>query len=312
MVPFRELPWGQQSPPPWGMPGATLRGFALRASMPTLQTWCDDTLNGVSSDSFVPAFPVVFLYLVHYPKLVASGHEELGFSTQNEFFLMMPVLRLFAPFVPLELGWAFPFIGVDNGTSAISGQMVVGLAKTLGEIDINEAGDGSYAANVSMLALTTFSPDTQQMVQPLLAIAANDPDPSATAIAGGFPGSVLHIAEIKQELSSEAIDLTDLPLTPASALASGCFALRQIRDCGAPAEAALADIVRMHWRSENERDFRFWGDVAVDVFDNATFPITDALGLIGGVPLPIGGLRYSPIASWGVTADLCLSARVLD
>lgn len=308
---FRETPWGQQAPPPWSFPGMTLRGFALTASMAALEDWCRHMLDEASDSSFVPALPVVFLCLAHYPKMVADTKANLGFSVQDEYFLMFPVIRRFGVIFPLELGWAYPFMGVDSGTSAISGQMVVGLPKTMGEIELKDAADGNFAAAVHMPALLTHKATTQKKIHRLLDVSATDIDPNAPGMPGGFPGSMLTLPGIAALLAEEAQALLDVPPAAVPGLASTGFALRQLRDCAAPVQAAFTDVVRMRWHSANEQDIRFWRDARVDIFDNATFPISDTLGLVGGTPLVNGGTSYQPLAAWGSTFDLSMSATAL-
>ncbi|UVO51741.1 acetoacetate decarboxylase family protein [Sphingomonas sp. SUN019] len=308
---FRETPWGQQSPPPWSFPGTMLRGFALPASFDKLAGWCEAMLDGVGDSTFFPAFPVVFVYVAHYPKMVADAWQDLGFSVQNEYFFMFPVIRSFGGLFPLELGWTFPFMGVDNGTSAISGEMVVGLPKTLGRIYTDDTANGDYSAAVSMLALETHSKTSQQDVHRLFAVRADTPDLATSAATHGFPSGGLQVPVIDALVPPAVRDLMELPLASVDELAGGCFALRQVRDCGAPTEARLIDIVRMRFQSSNERDFRVWRNAEIDVFDNATFPITDTLGLTGGVPQSTGGIRYTPMAAWGVTLDLSMSAATI-
>jgi hypothetical protein len=308
---FRETPWGQQSPPPWSFPGTILRGFALPASLGNLAYWCETMLDGVGDSIFVPAFPIVFVYVAHYPKMVADAWQDFGFSVQNEYFFMFPVIRSFGGAIPLELGWTFPFMGVDNGTSAISGEMVVGLPKTLGRIDTEDAPNGDYSAKVSMLALETHSRASQQAVHRLFAARADDPDLATPTATHGFPGGGLQVPAIDALIPPQVRDLMNLPLATVDEIAGGCFALRQVRDCTVPTEARLIEIVRMRFQSQNERDFRSWNNAEIDLFDNATFPISDTLGLIGGMPLPKGGTRYGPLAAWGLTVDLSMSAATI-
>jgi hypothetical protein len=304
---FRETAWDQQSPPPWSFPGVELRGFALNASMAALEQWCRRMLDDASDSSFVPALPVVFLCLAHYPKMVAEKHANLGYSMQNEYFFMFPVIRRFGVIFPLELGWAYPFMGVDSGTSAISGQMVVGLPKTVGEIDLTEAADGSFSASVEMPALLTHAPTTLQKTRPLIYVNATEMDADTAGMPGGFPGHMLHLPGIAALLEQEA----DALLDAVPEVASAGFALRQLRDCEAPTQAAFMEVVRMRWRSGNEQDFRLWRGARVDIIDNATFPISTTLGLVGGTPLPAGGTTYTPLAAWGSTFDLSMTATSL-
>lgn len=308
---FRETPSDQQSPPPWSFPGMTLRGFALTASMAALEDWCRLMLDDASDSSFVPALPVVFLCLAHYPKMIADTRADLGFCVQNEYFFMFPVIRRFGIIFPLELGWAYPFMGVDSATSAISGQMVVGLPKTLGEIELTEDSDGSFAAAVQMPALLTHKATTQQGIHPLLEVNATDPNPNVSGLPGGFPGGMLRLPGLAALLTAEVQALLDVPLAAIDSVATAGFALRQLRDCAAPTQVAFMDIVRMRWQSANVQDMRLWSDAWVDIFDNATFPIGDTLGLVGGVPLSAGGTRYRPLAAWGSTFDLSMSATAL-
>jgi hypothetical protein len=120
----------------------------------------------------------------------------------------------------------------------------------------------------------------------------------------GLPGIAALLAE-------EAQALLDVPLAAVPSLASTGFALRQLRDCADPEQAAFMDVVRMRWHSANEQDVRLWSNAQVDIFDNATFPISTTLGLIGGNPLANGGTSYQPLVAWGSTFDLSMSATVL-
>lgn len=307
-MPFRETPWGQQSPPPWFFPGTVLRGFALPASLERLDEWCRTMLNGVTDDVFTPAAPAAFLYVVHYPRMVVEGYEELGFSVQNEYFLMFPVVRLLEGLVPIELGWTFPFMGVDNGMSAISGQTVVGLPKTLGTIAVTGTPNGDFSADVDMLALPAFGGSSELGLRRLVEVRARDRVFGAAEAVGSFPGGALLTPAITALMPPQFLHLTDLA---GMDLTGGCFALRQIRDPGTRGRASLTDLVRMRWRSDNERDVALWGAAEVDLFPNATFPLIDALGLTGGVPLPGGGHRFASLVSWEMTLDLHMSAVVL-
>lgn len=309
---FREAPSGQQSPPSWSFPGMTLNGFALEATLTALEDWCEQTLNQASDSNFVPALPVVYLCVAQYPKMIVDAYANLGFSVQNEYFFMFPVIRMWNGVVRAEVGWAYPFIGVDNATSVVSGQMVLGLPKVYGEFNFPATPTANaFAADVHMLALLTHTKATQQDIEPLLKVNATNAAPGPAAM--DFPTGLLMHPAVQAMLPSSLSPLIAQAVDAGNMITGAGFGLRQLRDCAAPADAAFTDIVRMRWNATNEQNIQLWQNAQIDLFDNATFPISDTLGLVGGQaqPAPPGGIRYTALGGFVMTLDLSVSASSL-
>ena len=307
---FREAPWVQQSQPPWSFPGMTLNAFAFRATLASLETWCEQTLNDASDSSFVPALPIVYLCVAQYPKMVVQKHPSYGYSTQNEYFFMLPVIRVVEDILPIELGWAYPFMGVTNATSVVSGQMVLGLPKVYGEITVQQVATAeTLVADIAMLALLEHSAGTQQKIEPLIQLRATNPVAGPAAM--NFPTGLLNLPGVQALASSDLLSRIEEAI--AGDITGVGFGIRQLRDCETPTEAAFTDVVRMRWNASNEQDIKVWQDATIDLFDNATFPITDTLGLVGGKPQPAPwkGTRYRALAGFGTTLDLDMSASSL-
>ncbi|MFN3346801.1 MAG: hypothetical protein ACK42E_03200, partial [Candidatus Bipolaricaulaceae bacterium] len=142
MTVFVESTDCQEGRPPFFFPGVRIWSFLLEADPGSLEDWCDRFLNVSPQFRFRPVTNHVCLGFNDYPKMVseAPGMEGLGFITQHEYYLMLPVVRkdLDASnfFLPHELTWAFPFIGVDNASSASTGREVLGFQKTVGRIEL--------------------------------------------------------------------------------------------------------------------------------------------------------------------------------
>lgn len=206
---FREAPWGMQSAPPWRFPGMRIRIFALRASLGALDSWCGEWLDGASDSSFSAVAPMVYLCVADYPQMVVFGFEDLGFTSQREYFFIFPVVRRYAGIIPVEIGWAFPFIGVTNGMSMLSGHAVLGLPKGLGEIGWTEAGDGSFSSAIAMLALKAYSSATMQAVHPLVEVRATGNQQADALLPDGFPGGLLRMPILNDLLPPELAPLLD-------------------------------------------------------------------------------------------------------
>lgn len=304
---FIESPDVQQTSPPYAFPGMAIRGFALEATLGSLQDYCDRFLNIDPRYHFRALVPLVYLCINTYPKMYIEGQEELGFTTQDEYFLMFPVVRFDALgfiLLPAELTWAFPYIGVNNSTSAITGQMVLGFPKLLGEIAATTTSDGSFSASVAMPGFTSLGRDSAQAMLPIIDLGTGSGRLDGTASGLPFPWSLLTL-----DKSLDALD--DVLLLLLEVIDPGLFSatmLKQVRDAEAPSKACYHSLVRANWTLANTSAPTVFDQARVDIFDNLTLPIAEALGLQGGVSqigAPNGkGLRFEALFGFGMTTDM--------
>jgi hypothetical protein len=137
---------GLQGEPRVSFTGVTTRCFPLKASMNTLQDFCDNYLNfpddgpimkASQENYFRPALPYVYFQMINYGKM-ATESENLGWIAQNEILFLVPL-----EWYKVERGklvfhdWAMicPFIFVDNDMSLTTGREAYGWCKVRGWLD---------------------------------------------------------------------------------------------------------------------------------------------------------------------------------
>lgn len=293
-----------QSPPPFFFPDVELRIFELRATLSNLQDWCDKFLNIGTRYRFQALAPLTFLCINHYPKMILTDFEDLGFATQNEYFFMFPVVRYTAfgtIFLPTQLTWAIPFIGVDNGNSALAGQLVLGFPKLVGTLDLATASTGAFTAKVAMPGLAALSKTSEQKLLPIIAVETGVPviDPSR-APPPPFPWGLLATGV---DILDEAIMLLLEALDPGLFSATN---LKQIRDAQDPSQAAYQGLVCAEWRQANTSSPVLYDEASVTIFDNAVITIAATLGLADPITVAgtAAGARFQATRAFGLTTDL--------
>lgn len=317
---FIEQPGNQQGAPPYFFPGVVVRSFPMPADMGALTHYCRRYLDLFAPDfRFEPVVPLVYLVVNHYPRMESSEHGhpiEASWMRQQEYGFMLPVVRWqrgpLGLAVP-RLTWVFPFIGVDNATSAITGQEVLGFQKAVGSIDVVEA-DGRYRVDVEMPGFGVFG--AQDKLQELLTLtatrvldapAALRPDASVFGRRGdrhhpmhlglGGAGSGLDMLEQLVESWLELVAPGLLSVTN----------VKQFRDPAAPEMAAYSALVECHWTCRHFTDAVLYDAPTVTIRDNFILAVAGTLGLKprGHKMVPIGaGLDYEVLPGFGFTADM--------
>ncbi len=299
---------GQQSPPPFFFPGMVIRNFLLAADQAKLQAYCDTFLNITPVNYFQVLAPLVYLAINSYPKMVLEGNEDLGFTRQNEYFLMFPVLRYTAlgtVLLPSELTWVFPFIGVDNPTSAIAGQTTLGFPKLLGKISVQTGADGAFAGDVVMPGFATLSKNSAQEKLPIIAIktgaALADANPAPQT--AGFPWDLLSHPDAQEGLTNTVLDA--LELVEAIPGVFSVTTLKQIRSAIQPSFADIQQLLRGEWQLSSASAPVTWdvATVAIQICDNATTTIAATLGL-DTAPQPNGALVTTALSAYSMTVDM--------
>jgi hypothetical protein len=136
-----------QSEPRVSFTGVTTRCFPLKASMNTLQDFCDNYLNfpddgahmkASQRNYFRPAVPYVYFQMINYGKM-ATESENLGWIAQNEILFSVPLewYKVDKDGRLLFHDWAMicPFIFVDNDMSLTTGREAYGWCKVRGWLD---------------------------------------------------------------------------------------------------------------------------------------------------------------------------------
>jgi hypothetical protein len=298
---FIESAGTQQGLPPFSFPGLSITSFVLQADLVRLQDYCDLLLNIAPEHHFRPLGSHVCLAINQYPKMYSKypGRDDLGYSSQNEYYFMFPVVRydLFRGnfMLPREITWVFPFIGVDNSTSALIGRELLGFQKLLGVISAETAADGRFLASVAMPALKSPSGETPEEELPLITIRTGTPLNAREAPPQGFPWNLVGVA-------AEARVVDDLALALFDLVDPGAFSvtnLKQFRDGPNPQAAAYQALVRCEWRQENATLPTVYEGAEIEVYDNATIQIVETLGLSQGT-----GSRLAAIEATSLTTDM--------
>jgi hypothetical protein len=136
-----------QSRPRVSFTGVSARVFPLKASMNTLQDFCDNNLNfpddqremkASQRNYFRPAVPYVYFQMINYGKM-ATESANLGWIAQNEILFCIPLewYKVDADGRRVFHDWAMtcPFIFVDNDASLTTGREVYGWSKVRGWLD---------------------------------------------------------------------------------------------------------------------------------------------------------------------------------
>jgi hypothetical protein len=320
---FIEQPGNQQGAPPYYFQGVQVRSFPMPADMGALGDYCRRYLNLFAPECwFEPVVPLVYLAVNHYPHMESSEHGEpitASYMRQHEYGFMVPLIRWQRGPLGLHfprLTWVFPFIGVDNATSAITGQEVLGFQKAVGKIDVKE-DDARYRVKVAMPGFGTFG--EQDKLQELLTLRATRALdlPAALLPTGqaaflkkagarghhplnlGLGGLGLGL-DILEQLVEQWLELVAPGLLSVTNL-------KQFRDPAAPDEAAYSALVECHWYCRHFTDAALYEAPTVTIRDNFILAVAGTLGLKpkGHAMAELGkGLHYEVLPGFGFTADM--------
>lgn len=292
--PFINSPDMQQGPPPFFFDDVEIRSFYLAADSRKLAAWCDQFLNVSDRFRFRPLLPLVVLGINAYPRMRTLDPEfaDLGYTCQNEYYLMFPVLvleRIMGVWLPVSMSWAYPYIGVDNASSAFTGQEVLGFRKMLGAISFDTDARGRFRSQVTMPGFTALGRGEKQTMLPVLSVRTGPPisaDDAPDGNAGTTPHAShwgpLRLPHIESQIEAAAIHLLEM-------LDPGLFTvvnLKQFRDGSRPDRAIYQSLVRCAFRQSNTGPMTVYDGAAIRILDNATIAAAANLG-IGARPVPL-------------------------
>lgn len=290
----------QQGPPPYLFTGVRLLVLVLQADVLQLEAYCDEFLGVDPARVFAPAGPYVILGINQYPSMI-SEHDSFkgfGFTSQNEYFVMFPAVRfdnVRGFLLPREVTWVFPYIGVDNPTSASAGREMLGFPKMVGEIAVDQDPQGRLSATVAMPGFKAFSPSTPQEMLELITIRTGLPLQITAPASHAFPWDFLDLAggaELLEEAAQTLIGAAD-------ADSFSVTNLKQFCDPTNPSQAVYQALVRAVWAQENTGPATFYDGAQVEVFDNVTMRILEHLGLGQAA-----GAALQPLVVASMTTDM--------
>jgi hypothetical protein len=210
---------------------------------------------------------------------------------------MFPVVRfdvILGFRVPIEIVFFCAYIGVDNSTSALTGQAVLGFPKLCGKIDITLGVGSGFQAKVYMPAFLKPGRNQAQQLPELVHVKSDEPE-RARASIGAFPWA-----------------FTDLPRSPIAGFAEALFDiavpslfsvvnLKQFRDGADPPNAVYQAVVRSEFTLTNSSNWVAYPNAEITVTKSATFDIVGKLGLHTQSD---GTLK--PVKTIGMTTDMKL------
>jgi hypothetical protein len=302
LMPFVELDDMQQGLPPFYFESMRIRSFVLPASLPHLWAWCNKVLNIAPDHRFVPVAPLVTLGINQYPRMVTLNPEyagKVGYTQQNEFYFLFPVLHLqrqWGIWMPHEITWAYPYIGVDCATSAFTGREVLGFSKMLGSISFVEpvststaASTDAFESEVAMPGFRALGPTVPEEQLKLAAVRTGAPILNPTGQASQFPWTLLHAAKQAGMLSGFANNffaLEDLienivadMLTSVDPSLFSVINLKQFRHPASPQLAAYQSLDTCRFRQIGLSPIKIYDGGTVKLWDNPTTSPVRFLGL---------------------------------
>lgn len=287
-----------QGLPPFHMPGVKIRVCILHAELDALNAWCDRFLNLFDACRFEAAAPFVYVGINDYPRMYGSGAAEAAEEhvRQKEYYLSFPIRRHDLGrrnlYLPAQLSWAYPFIGVDNPTSAFTGREVLGFPKTLGIIRSDTLPDGQFTARVNMPSFKAGQGDELEREKEILRFETGRPDFDGPRLEHHFPWSLFGLETVAAWFDGAMEHLSEM-IVPGLMTVTN---LKQIRDGQEPTRAAWQGLVQCHYSLGNMQPIIHYPSASVTITDNATFPIRTTLGLGDG--------ELKPVASFGQDADM--------
>jgi hypothetical protein len=300
-MPFLETFDPQQIPPPYYFRNVQVNAFMVPIDLAYLQGFCDTYLNIGAGYRYQAMVPFGYLMVLNYPSLVSEDPKfaGMGYVTQKEIYINFPVVRLVAAsgnfLLPMDFSWAFPFIAVNDATSAISGREILGFRKLLGEIETATDPDGRFSASLALPSFKTFGRDVPQRTEPILSVKTGLPLGGGTAMEHLFPWSLLGH-------DSVADSIEDTWLGMIADIAPGLMSvinLKQFREAQHPTMAAYQALVGCDSVFANCTAPSFYDGAEYQIYPNASL---DENGSPTGFP-PLGTTGKS-LMSLQFSADL--------
>ncbi len=295
------------SPPPYGFPDVGIQMFQVVADGRKLQAVCDRFLNSVfkGNNSHYQIEPlmglskgIVNIMLLRYPKMIclAPGHEDLGYSSQNELSFMIPVV-LKEDGIPINVGFFSPFLYVDNYASLVTGREVIGFPKVRAEFGLSADPSKVDGTAISTLTANRRGASAQSRMHPIFSVQSREEptdDNDGALIASEAqplwpygPVDELYASGQAFSVDPEVLEL----ITQAAGVTMGNYSLKQFRDAQEPKGACYQAIVAAE---TNIYKFKRGGWLPKSELTLHRYPYLDIAQTLG---LPVKGKTVTPINS---------------
>lgn len=327
LMPFVDLDDMQQGLPPFFFENLGIRTFLLPADLLKLWVWCDKVLNVSPDHRFYPLGPFVLFGLNSYPKMETLHPDfagKVGYTSQKEYYFTFPVLhfrRQWGIWIPREITWAYPYIGVDNPTSAFTGREVLGFSKTIGPIAYqDDPNTGKFRGSVSMPGFRKLGPQIPEETLKLAAVATNAPlmNPPTTGapksfiwghvqaaldkgLVGGLINQLTPVADLVEDIVVNLLETLDPSLF-------SVINLKQFRHPATPLLASYQSLDTCRFVEMGLSPVTVYDGGMVTLWDNPTTSPVSILGIGGpnaaAAATTSAGAKITPLYVAGATTDM--------
>ena len=298
---FIESNENQQGLPPFTFPGVTIASFVLKAKHHKLKECCKKFLNFRGENYFFPISEYVILGISKYPNMYSSNqNSHIGQLTQNEYYFMFPVVRcdLISGFiVPTKIEFFCAYIGVDNSTSALTGQEVLGFPKLCGVVEIGVDQSGGFKATVCMPGFLNSGAQEPQQLVPVLSVTSGGAPEQVGEPASVFPWGFMDLNWAQEDFKDLAVDLFGM-INPER---FSVLNLKQFRDGAHPQEAVYQAVVSTEFTLRQNSTWVTYPNAEITITKSSTFDIVADLGLVQG-----SNGKLTPVETLGMTTDMRL------
>jgi len=228
---------GEQSwSPPVIFKDAAVEGFVLRGDCSLLQALVDKLLNGPSGGAvhYRVLSDYVVLYFADFPHSYFKSTRNMGWSSEGEVGIWVPVFRLSPVKTPggsIRLGCFSPYVFVDNPVALTTGREVYGFFKEFGWIGLSPPEDPIRQLTLDALAAQAFSPQTQIQRLRLLSVQANAPRTTQEewTSVGAALRRIAEAMELREGLAACGVDATEQALNELLLVPMPLVFLKQFR-----------------------------------------------------------------------------------
>jgi len=309
-------PFDPQLPAPYRFDNVGSRLFPLLADRNRLQLVCDHFLNNIAIANNLPfrinpIQSLVLMEILSYPKMYSAGpgHDQFGYSTQNEFLFAIPVAYWnysAIPF-PTAVGLFIPFLCVDNDWSLIAGRVIAGFPKVYGNFDLPKQFSSIYPSKIEARILDPFDPNTESKLDTVLEISARNQQrativPPISSLDDLEPRQIWPYGPLDTLYGENAVrhglmpvsdEIYQLLLESAGAQTSN-YSLKQFRNGEDPGKADYQSIVESRMTLSNFSQSGVYTNTEIKLHNYASLNIAESLGLEmnGGTLDPLVQLRF--------------------
>lgn len=274
---------GQQSwPPPIIFEQVNFHGFVLRGRRELLQDLIDRQLNepcGGALRFHVPSSHVL-LYFADFPHCYFEVMQNLGWSSQREAAIWVPLLLHSGDGMIPRLCIYSPYVFVDNPVALTAGREVFGFFKESGSIGLPGDSGNTGAYTLGTIGAVKYSSTTKIGPVKLLSVDSHER-------TGGHAWETVRDAMVRVGRGLELSSLIAAPdgmsedgdSNPLLSLTPAMVFLKQFRSIGADRDACYQAITEVIPKVSAFRGFELQHPAHFHLETVQSHPLADDLGL---------------------------------